>query len=234
MYDHLGTHGSHSLTESREYREYVIIHSPHEENIKLKDISNKCDEKAMLKHEVKKDDTLQGLAVKYGVNVESLKTVNKLHTENVICLHKVLKIPGVYDLKEAETCFTEVNKETDIDDGGNEFNGEFKEEVRSEINFCTDDAEMNTDADEEEYRRYFRQVFSRIDRQIEEVCKNLHYRSDDEMYIEKNRHKQSNDEEKFFPSFDIEMKTFCKDVGNDKPYRNIQITKEYPSVTTTI
>lgn len=46
-----------------------------------------------IEHEVKPGDTLQGLAVKYGVSMEQIKRTNRLYTSDSIFLKKTLSIP---------------------------------------------------------------------------------------------------------------------------------------------
>ncbi|CAG0919536.1 unnamed protein product [Notodromas monacha] len=49
--------------------------------------------KKMVKHEISSTDTLQGIALKYGVTMEELKRANKLWTNDSICMRKFLDVP---------------------------------------------------------------------------------------------------------------------------------------------
>ncbi|XP_070536083.1 lysM and putative peptidoglycan-binding domain-containing protein 2-like [Ptychodera flava] len=53
----------------------------------------KSKQEIYIKHIVSETDTLQGLALKYGVSIEQIKRANKLFTTDSIFLRKVLNIP---------------------------------------------------------------------------------------------------------------------------------------------
>lgn len=53
---------------------------------------NKADYK-LVAHQLTSSDTLQGLAIKYGVTVEQIRRVNKLWTNDNIVIYKTLNIP---------------------------------------------------------------------------------------------------------------------------------------------
>lgn len=50
-----------------------------------------------VKHQVQPGDTLQGLALKYGVSMEQIKRANRLYTNDSIFLKKSLSIPVLTD-----------------------------------------------------------------------------------------------------------------------------------------
>lgn len=49
----------------------------------------------MVEHRVRAGDTLQGIALKYGVSMEQIKRANKLFTNDCIFLKKTLNIPVI-------------------------------------------------------------------------------------------------------------------------------------------
>uniref|UniRef100_A0A8C5PC54 LysM and putative peptidoglycan-binding domain-containing protein 1 n=1 Tax=Leptobrachium leishanense TaxID=445787 RepID=A0A8C5PC54_9ANUR len=53
-----------------------------------------------VEHPVRPGDTLQGLALKYGVSMEQIKRANRLYTNDSIFLKKVLSIPVLCDQPE--------------------------------------------------------------------------------------------------------------------------------------
>ncbi|KAK5609846.1 hypothetical protein CRENBAI_016577 [Crenichthys baileyi] len=54
----------------------------------------------LIEHTVKPGETLQGLALKYGVTVEQIKRANRLYTSDSIFLKKSLSIPVLADLND--------------------------------------------------------------------------------------------------------------------------------------
>ncbi|XP_015253686.1 PREDICTED: lysM and putative peptidoglycan-binding domain-containing protein 1 [Cyprinodon variegatus] len=54
----------------------------------------------LIEHTVKPGETLQGLALKYGVTVEQIKRANRLYTNDSIFQKKSLSIPVLSDLKD--------------------------------------------------------------------------------------------------------------------------------------
>ncbi|XP_054903026.1 lysM and putative peptidoglycan-binding domain-containing protein 1 [Poeciliopsis prolifica] len=54
----------------------------------------------VIEHTVKPGETLQGLALKYGVTVELIKRANRLYTNDSIFLKKSLSIPVLSDLND--------------------------------------------------------------------------------------------------------------------------------------
>uniref|UniRef100_A0A096MEI7 LysM and putative peptidoglycan-binding domain-containing protein 1 n=1 Tax=Poecilia formosa TaxID=48698 RepID=A0A096MEI7_POEFO len=54
----------------------------------------------LIEHTVKPGETLQGLALKYGVTVELIKRANRLYTNDSIYLKKSLSIPVLSDLND--------------------------------------------------------------------------------------------------------------------------------------
>lgn len=54
-----------------------------------------------IEHEVKPGDTLQGLALKYGVTMEQIKRANRLYTSDSIFLKKTLSIPVPVDKEDS-------------------------------------------------------------------------------------------------------------------------------------
>ncbi len=45
----------------------------------------------MITHEIKKTDTLEGIALKYNVSIDRIKKANKIYTKNtLLCLDKLL------------------------------------------------------------------------------------------------------------------------------------------------
>uniref|UniRef100_A0A3Q2TT40 LysM and putative peptidoglycan-binding domain-containing protein 1 n=1 Tax=Fundulus heteroclitus TaxID=8078 RepID=A0A3Q2TT40_FUNHE len=54
----------------------------------------------LAEHTVKPGETLQGLALKYGVTVEQIKRANRLYTNDSIFLKKSLSIPVLSDVTE--------------------------------------------------------------------------------------------------------------------------------------
>lgn len=51
------------------------------------------EETGCLMHPIRKSDTLQGLAIRYGVKIEDIKKVNRLWNTTDIWMYKTLKIP---------------------------------------------------------------------------------------------------------------------------------------------
>lgn len=89
-----------------------------------------CDVK-LIGHVVEPTDTLQGLAIKYGVTVEQLKRANKIWANDNIHLFKILKIPVRKDSKHyiEDSEFSEDESGTD-DSGINEDRGTINSEAR--------------------------------------------------------------------------------------------------------
>lgn len=54
----------------------------------------------LIEHTVQPGETLQGLALKYGVTVEQIKRANRLYTNDSIFLKKSLSIPVLSDLND--------------------------------------------------------------------------------------------------------------------------------------
>ncbi|KAF6736585.1 LysM and putative peptidoglycan-binding domain-containing protein 1 [Oryzias melastigma] len=55
-----------------------------------------------VEHTVQSGDTLQGLALKYGVSMEQIKRANRLYTNDSIFLKKSLSIPVMSDLIDVQ------------------------------------------------------------------------------------------------------------------------------------
>ncbi|KAI3360734.1 hypothetical protein L3Q82_012976 [Scortum barcoo] len=83
-----------------------------------------------IEHKIQPGETLQGLALKYGVSMEQIKRANRLYTNDSIFLKKSLSIPvmsdldrqsNVVDLKDGERdnagCGSAQNGHTDCKDG---------------------------------------------------------------------------------------------------------------------
>jgi len=63
----------------------------------------------IVRHLVSKSDTLQGIALKYGVTVECVRHANRLHTNDHVFLHEFLEVPvskEVYDAFSVSSCPT--------------------------------------------------------------------------------------------------------------------------------
>ncbi|UYV81260.1 LYSMD2 [Cordylochernes scorpioides] len=52
-----------------------------------------CKKYKYVTHTVQPTDTLQGIALKYGVSMEAIKRENKLFTNDFLCIKKKLHIP---------------------------------------------------------------------------------------------------------------------------------------------
>lgn len=57
----------------------------------------------VIKHRVSKQDTIQGIALRYGVTVETIKQHNKLWTVEAMFLHDFLEVPVSRDMYEVVT-----------------------------------------------------------------------------------------------------------------------------------
>lgn len=57
----------------------------------------------IVKHRVSKQDTIQGIALRYGVTVETIKQHNKLFTVEAMFLHDYLEVPVSREVYEAVT-----------------------------------------------------------------------------------------------------------------------------------
>ncbi|CAL8358616.1 unnamed protein product [Arctogadus glacialis] len=58
----------------------------------------------VLQHKVQPGETLQGLALKYGVSTEQIKRANRLYTNDSIFLKKILFIPALLSDSQAGIC----------------------------------------------------------------------------------------------------------------------------------
>jgi spore germination protein YaaH len=59
-----------------------------------------------VKHRVQPSDTLQGIALKYGVTTQDIRHVNKLFPNDNICLRETILIPLRSDTSESDGTFT--------------------------------------------------------------------------------------------------------------------------------
>ncbi|XP_061633796.1 lysM and putative peptidoglycan-binding domain-containing protein 1 [Phyllopteryx taeniolatus] len=76
-----------------------------------------------VEHRIQPGETLQGLALKYGVTMEQIKRVNRLYTNDSIFLKKSLTIP-VPSRPDAHTGATDADDEDDDVDEGARLGGE--------------------------------------------------------------------------------------------------------------
>uniref|UniRef100_A0A3P9JSX8 LysM and putative peptidoglycan-binding domain-containing protein 1 n=1 Tax=Oryzias latipes TaxID=8090 RepID=A0A3P9JSX8_ORYLA len=75
-----------------------------------------------VEHTVQSGDTLQGLALKYGVSMEQIKRANRLYTNDSIFLKKSLSIPVLSDLKGihlSEECEEQSSHDVVVQNGTN-------------------------------------------------------------------------------------------------------------------
>lgn len=76
-----------------------------------------CEVK-LIGHVLQATDTLQGLAIKYGVTVEQLRRTNKIWTNDNIHLLKILKVPVKKDCEHYLSTFDVSDDESNTDDSG--------------------------------------------------------------------------------------------------------------------
>ncbi|CAL8247793.1 unnamed protein product [Lota lota] len=66
----------------------------------------------VLQHKVQHGETLQGIALKYGVSMEQIKRANRLYTNDSIFLKKILFIPALLSDSEAGSCLDLLKEES--------------------------------------------------------------------------------------------------------------------------
>jgi len=134
-------------------------------------------------HKLQPSDTLQGLAVKYGVTVERLKRINKLYSNDTFHVRKTLRIPQVNDDLESSTEPTSSLNSSSVysdtsDDGGEDVEMStstgVEEPLTSSSSSCKENEEQLANNgydgvhDKSETVKCFDSIFSKIDGQIKE------------------------------------------------------------------
>lgn len=76
-----------------------------------------------IEHEIEPGETLQGLALKYGVSMEQIKRANRLYTNDSIFLKKSLSIPVLSDLEHCSNGVLLEDGEQDNAGGASPQNG---------------------------------------------------------------------------------------------------------------
>ncbi|XP_026172370.1 lysM and putative peptidoglycan-binding domain-containing protein 1 [Mastacembelus armatus] len=71
-----------------------------------------------IEHKIEPGDTLQGLALKYGVSMEQIKRANRLYTNDSIFLKNSLSIPVLSDLDECSNWVDLAEEDTDKANAG--------------------------------------------------------------------------------------------------------------------
>ncbi|XP_077867486.1 lysM and putative peptidoglycan-binding domain-containing protein 2-like [Saccoglossus kowalevskii] len=142
----------------------------------------KSKQEIYIKHSVSETDTLQGIALKYGVTIEQIKRANKLFTTDSIFLRKVLNIPvgdqplPAHLLENATASLNNGNDTTDTtpilqstkDDSASESDKEGSDVIVESAIGVTVDAKTDSPAEvvDEEPRDETMDFFNRIDRHL--------------------------------------------------------------------
>nr|XP_020471157.1 lysM and putative peptidoglycan-binding domain-containing protein 1 [Monopterus albus] len=132
----LSAEGNNLLPGSRTTSYSSLVQSP------VSALRQRC-----IEHKVQPGETLQGLALKYGVSMEQIKRANRLYTNDSIFLRKSLSIPVLTDLNDCSNGMDLAAEDSEKDNSCSTQNGDTESSSDNKQEDCKDRAADLTPVD---------------------------------------------------------------------------------------